>query len=259
MNYVKNQDLIESLYLYNKHKKSKYEKRFFSYIEIMINEIIKEGKFSGYTNLYDDMKANAFFFVGTNLRKNNIKVKRLRAGKTCYLKTNLGLRKKQRILDDKNIDITAFTDILGKEVMIRKRISNDEIIVSKVTNKEKLNARHSKIDYEDKEYTINIFTVAFSNIFSYITYIIEQSFWKIINEENFQRNKTQLLFNTSERTQLDEIKTELDFTNETNREKIEKMRIEAIRYEQKKVDEMNGVITRRKKKVNLVKNNLYGV
>jgi len=258
VNYVNNYDLAESLYLYGKHNKYRYEKKFYNYIQIMIDEIIREGKFSGYTNLRDDMKSNALYFIAINLKRGNIKVKKLKNGKTCYIKTKLALKRKQNIVEEKNIDTILLDDILGTEVIIKKRISNNKVIVSKVTSKEKLNARYSKIEYEDKEYEIDIFTIAFSNIFSYITYIIEQSFWKVINEENFQRNKTQLLYNTASRVQTDEIKVELDFTNETNKEKIEKMRIEAIKYEQKKTDEANGIIIKRKKSRKLAKNNIYG-
>jgi hypothetical protein len=258
-NYVRNKDLIKSLYLYNKHKKNKYENKFFSFITIMINEVIKQGKFIGYTNLHDDMKGNAYFFISRNLKKNNIKIKRLNTGKTCYIKTKLSLDKDKQILNDKSIDINNFDNILGKEVYIKKRSSKDKIIVSKVTKKEKMNARHSKIEYENLEYEINIFMVAFSNIFSYITYIIEQSFWKIINEENFQKNKVQLLYNTFYRSQIDEISPEFDFTNDTNKDKIEKMRLESIRHEKKKIAEMKGYVSKRKKKAVISKNNIFGM
>jgi len=202
---------------------------------------LKTESFNGYKNLHDDMKSNALYYFIVNLNKGNIKIKSIKKDETCFVKSSRMLKGKFSIHED----------LIGKEVLISKILGN-EIEVSEVLEKD---VTINDYVVDDRKFVIDKFYIRFNNIHTYITCIIIDSFWKIVNEENFQKNKKQLFFNIAEKNNKNDTSNETckyDNTTEHNKRKIQKMMSEARTY-QKNLK----IKTIRRKSCKLVSNDIF--
>lgn len=237
--YVENEKLAEALYFYLTKRKRKYENKLVDLVMIIIQGRLKALKFKYYTNIHNDMVANALYYFSVNLNKGNIKIRRLEPNKSCYLKTKKKVSniqiKKHNLIDEYN----TIYDLLGQEVTFIRKVSKNLVEIKPMDSEETI--------------IIHNYFIGFSNIFSYVLSIVEDSFWKIVNEEKHQANKNQLFFNTSnvsDDTGLNKDTVKFDHTSDTNREKIENMRQESIEYDKMKAQ-------KRKKNIKVATNNLW--
>jgi len=224
---IHNWQLAKSLYEWKYKNSKRGEKKFIEYFKTMVEKIIGMDKFSGYNfgkrDLLNDMKANAYYYLAINLDKNNIKIKKIKVGEDVYIKCKKNILKK---FNEENIN--EFEPIFGQKVKVLKRISNKYILV-----------QHTNEETEEiMTHKINKFFVDFCNIYSYLTAIIIDSFWKVRNEQILQENKAKLYLKysgTNDRnvTYMNDIGKEyisnesiekLDFTSDTDNEKIEELR-----------------------------------
>lgn len=215
--YITNKEIISILsnyYIDPDNKKN--EREVVRVIKLMTEKNRYRREFIGYSHLHQDMISNAYYFYWTNLRKGNIKIKNTEIGQ-------LALTTKE------------CPELRTQNIVIKERIDN-KFYVRRIEKTSKLGDKVKSFEYlDDILYEIKYEDIRFNNVFAYITSIITDSYWKIVNDYNHQKRTGQVIYNFEVRgsnwLNLGDTLEFDDFSSDYEKNKVYEMMKESIEYE----------------------------
>ena len=211
--YITNKEIINILSEYfDTPNKKESKDNLYKMIKLMADKNCYRKEFIGYTRLYEDMVSNTYFYFYHNLKKGNIKLKNIKPGQIT--------------------NTTKEAELKSQEIVISKVLEGDKFQVRRIKNLSKKGNKVKKFEYLDEiAYIIHLDDIKFNDCFAYITSIITTSFWKIIGAEKQESRKHQMIFNlevkNNEYISTNDV-SKYDFTNESEKEIIERMMRECI-------------------------------